>query len=799
MLKNYLRIALRTITKQRTRSSILILSLCLGFSVAVFAAFYLSQELSFDGYYASAQSTYRVTQRSVDPQKNVYQTQTPALLAEELRLTFPEITRTCRVYFSYRNLISVDNTKTYQKEIIFADPDFFSFFDTEPIAGNPQTMLSAKNSVVLTHSMATNYFGDTNPIGKSLLLDAAHPLTVTGVVPDQPVNTHMQYTMVVTYATLHDTPQADYIPQWGCTFGSYTYVQTSTPHIAPLEQAISAHMKERLNWATGTEHLFQLQPIRAIHLDAEANESLSSGSRTNCIVIAAIAAFILLLACINFINITTAGALQRSREIGVRKVFGAARQQLIRQFLMESVVLAFIALFISLGVVELTKESVEGLIGGSLHLHLWSEPLLVVGLVILTLITGLAAGFYPALVLSRFHPVGILHSTGSITTGGKTRGAILRKTLVLVQFTISIVLILATLIIHNQMRFMHNYNMGFRKDQIVVLRAPGYLSGKWNAIKEECTAIPGVAGCSVSLGAPVFNSGFGCSAYPPGGDESTSFFASVKMVDQEFQELYQLQTIAGKSIGEFEAAQKQNAAIINETMVAKLGYLSAEEALGKTLPISLNGFEPEIIGVLKDYRYQSLRSSIDPVIFLYWPTIAKEVNILLNPTNISTTLGQLEAVWKTHWPDHPFSYDFLDEKVAGLYLKEEHSYTLISLCSTLALLIASLGLLGLTIHTTQQRTKEIGIRKVLGSSVGNIVLLLSGEFTRWILLANLLAWPTAWWLMQKWQQSYQVKAPMHLGTFLLAGGMSLLLALITISALTLRAATANPINALKDE
>jgi len=492
--------------------------------------------------------------------------------------------------------------------------------------------------------------------------------------------------------------------------------------------------------------------------------------------------------------------VKRAKEIGVRKVFGAVKQQLIRQFLGESIMITLISLACALLILELFAPSFNKLIGADVIYTAFSNISIMSTIFLVVITIGILAGLYPAFVLTHYQPVqvikGIMHSS-------KSGSSFLRKILVLLQYSISIILIIFTIIINQQTRFMRNFDMGFDQDEVIVLKTPERMSYNSETIKAELNMIPGVIKTSTSLGVPVMGHGIGTNLIPDMGHEDEEFQVSVRMIDHEFLDFYGITLLAGRTLSELGEVDFYTKTLVNETTVKKLGFSSPEEALGNNYTIGLSAggdpFSPEIVGVVQDFHFNSLHDEVSPLLFMYWPYLFDEISIKISKNDVPATINEIKAVWEKFYPVYPFDFSFLDDEIDSLYKAEERSYKVISTFSILAIFIACLGLLGLTFYTTEQRKKEIGIRKVLGASITNIINMIAFEFLKIVIIANLIAWPISYFIVEKWLSTFPYKVTVNITVFFAAGILTLLISFITISYTVIKSATANPIESLSYE
>jgi putative ABC transport system permease protein len=802
MFKNYLKIAYRNIIKQKAYSIINILGLALGLTACILVGLYIWQDLHYDDYHNKGDRIYRISVATQTPQGTFPMAETPALLAPTLKQKYPEIDTIARVYFPDRDLVSSDDKKFYEEDLIFADDGFFNIFTHKFLQGDADLALKDKNSIVITKSAAQRYFGSQNPIGKTLNFNNRLELQVTGVIDEVPVNSHFTFDMVGTYSSLVDLPEGNYLEQWGATFGSYTYVLLQ-PESDPVQfgEKIAPFLNETMKVIEGVYKSFTLQPISSIHLNSKLEGEINPNSSvTYLVILGAIAFFILILACINFINLTTARAVKRAREIGVRKVFGAVKQQLVRQFLGESILITMIALACALVMVELFEPSFNKLIGTELTYTFFSNTYILAVIFLSAMMVGVLSGLYPAFVLTHFQPVQVMKGTMHSSRSGSS---FLRKFLVLLQYSISLILIIFTIIINQQIGFMRNFDMGFDQEEVIVLKTPERMSYNSETIKAELEVIPGVIQTSTSLGVPVMGSGFGTNLTPDLEHEDIEFMVSVRMIDHSFLDLYGIKLLAGNTLSELGEVDFTTKTLVNETTVKKLGFTSNEEALGHNYTIGLSDgvkrFAPEIVGVVQDFHFNSLHEEVSPLLFMYWPYLFEEISIKISPNNVPATIKDIKSIWEKFYPVHPFDFSFLDEKIDSMYKAEERSFKVISTFSVLAIFIACLGLLGLTFYTTEQRRKEIGIRKVLGASIPNIINKISSEFLKIVAIANLIAWPVSYYAMDKWLSSFPYKVGINFTVYLAAGIITLLISFLTIGYTVFRSAMANPIESIRYE
>ena len=802
MFKNYLKIAFRNIIKQKAYSVINIFGLALGLTACILVGLYIWQDFSYDNYHQNRDRLYRLTTHTTDPAGNYSLLQSSARIAPAIKQEFPEIDKITRVYFADDSLLDYDRIKFYEKEVIFADEEFFDMFSYNTIMGNQDDFLKRKNTAVISQNLAHKYFGDVSPVGNVMKYNDKLDIEVVGVIEDVPVNSHFSFDIVITYSCLNNLSKASWLENWHGTFGSFTYVMLhQETNIELFQEKCGIFLTQKKEIDGITKHAVELQPIDSIHLHSEGDDDVNvHSSIKNVLILGSIALFILILACINFINLTTSRAIKRAREIGVRKVFGAYKGQLIGQFLGESILVTFIALGIALVIAELAQATFAQLIGTELIYNIFSNPIIILIVIASTLLIGIFAGMYPAFVLTKYQPSRVMKGNFGKSSSGSN---LLRRGLVLFQFTISISLIIITLIINQQTSFMRNFDMGFEKDQVLILKTPTRIGRNYDVIKRELELIPGVTATSASLGVPVMDSGYGTFLVPDLANEEHNFNIAIKSIDEDYLDFYEIPLLAGKRLSDMEGGDFRNLTVVNEATVKQLGFASNEEALGNSYTIAFGDrdgrYKPEIIGVVKDFHFKSMKSEVSPLLLMRWSGLYKEVSIKMSSQNMPETMKGIKELWENLYPNHPFDYTFLDEKINNLYKAEEKSYQVISIFSSIAILIACLGLLGLTFYTTEQRRKEIGVRKILGATIPNIIQSISAEFLKLVMIANMIAWPVSYLLVNKWLAGFPYKVEINIIVFITAGAIALGISLITIGYTVMRSATSNPIECIRYE
>ncbi len=797
MLRSYFLTAFRNLRRQPAFTAINVAGLALGMTCCLLIFLLLRQELSYDRFFAKADRTYRVSALVQWNNETVHTGLTPYPLARAMRTDFPELEAVTQINHGGAELVTVGTQRYPDPEIIFADSLFLSVFEYPFVAGDPRKALAEPNSVVLTESLARTYFGDAPALGKHLLLDNSDLLRVTGVMKDVPGNTHLPFQMAVSYANYQRRNPGT--QKWDYTNHGYTYVvlpEKGTP--GPVESRLPAFLVKHMGAEAAKSSHFLLQPVTNIRFDtrfALHNPGDTVGKETLW-ALASLGVLLMLIACVNFINLSAARALRRQREVGVRKVLGGRRGQLVAQFLSETLLLTSLAAVLSVGITVLLVPRLNAFLEFT-KLDAAPDGLMVAFLAGLTAAVALLSGLYPALKLSAYQPVLALKNGIGAVTGRKSWFSLGRSTVVF-QFVAAQVLIIGTLVVSGQTDYFRRKELGFTQDALVNFRLPTQDVQKLSLLRSELLRHPHVAAVSFGKGAPTSNDkGFG-TKMSVGGKEGISVL--VKAVDAHYQDTYGLTLRAGRWLADREVKDGSYEFVINETLLKKMGYRKPEEALGRPVKIWLwEPFEGTITGVVRDFHLTSLKEEIAPLALLNLPVGFSQAGVKLAGGHAPETLDYMKKVFGRAFPEAVFTYAFLDENIARLYQREDKIQKLFTAFAGMAVFIACLGLLGLSAHAAVQRTKEVGIRKVLGASVPQLVALLSREFALLVGVAFLIAAPLGWYAMHKWLENFAYRVSVGAGTLVLAGLTALGVALLTVSFQALKAALANPVNSLKSE
>jgi len=782
MFQNYLKVAFRKIMRQKVFSFINIAGLTIGMAICILILLWVQDELNYDRFHENADNIYRIV---LNDQK--YGMRWPVVsipVGPSLKQEFPEILDSTRVS-DFRGLVTRDEKK-YDEIGAYVDPSFLEIFSFPFEKGNPKTALSSPPSMVISQKMAEKFFGYEDPLGKNLKLNNDLDLTVTGIFKNMPRNSYFDLDFLVPFEIFE---QRDRDPtNWG-RFQLYTYIllQDNSSY-KELDTKVAGLLQEH-DVREGPK--LELEPLRRIHLYAADG----GGDIRYVYIFAIIAAFILAIACINFMNLTTARSSTRAIEIGMRKVTGARRTDLIKQFIGESVLISLIALVCAIMLVLLLLPTLNNMTDKHLTLNPQGNWSLIVGFLGIVLFTGFLAGSYPALFLSAFKPVNILRGSLLRTRGGRKK-TMFRKVLVVLQFTISIFLIISTLVIFKQLHFIQNKNLGYQKDHIISVPLRGNSSQQYEAFKSELLRNSSVLHVTAVSESPIVIGKIHMGYEWEGKDPEKESRMYEVLVDHDFIKTLDMTILQGRDFSKEYTADISKAFILNEAAVK---YMDIESPVGKDF--SFGDRKGTIVGIVKDFHFRPLHEEIEPLVMFCMPGNFSNLCIRVQPdvSGLSGTIRYIESVWNKFAPIFPFQYSFLDATFDRLYRSEQKTGRIFGYFTCLAIFISCLGLFGLAAQISEQRTKEIGIRKVMGASVSAITLLLTKDFMRWIIVSNVIAWPTAYFAMNKWLQNYAYRTSIGLEIFLIAAGLALAIAFLTVSFQSIRAAIANPAHSLRYE
>lgn len=798
MFKNYLKIALRNIIKHKGYSFINIAGLAIGISCCLLIMLYIQYELSYDTYHKNAHRIYKVVRES-SYMGTKKEAAVPAPAAPALMDEFPGIEVATRFEKDSDVLIRSGNNKYIENRCIWADKHIFELFTFPLIYGNPKRALENPFSVVIDEETAHKYFGEENPLGKTINIFNKADLQITGVMKNMPKNSHFRTNLFASFETLRKFD--DTIDSWSISsYHAYILLKEGTDY-RELEKKFPAMFEKYHSKDDAPKIRYYLQPLTDIHLRADTTvDNVEPVSDIKYIYIfSACAFFILLIACVNYMNLAIARSMTRTREVGIRKVVGACRWQLVRQFLGESFFLTLTAFLTAIVLTSSFLGPFANFVEREITIDLIKSSGFLLVLLGTYLFVGIFSGGYPALYVSRFRPVTMLK--GAFFRN--TKGIFLGNLLVVFQFSISIILIIGTLVISSQLHLIRNKKIGFDREHIIVANIMDLeVIENRSTLKNELLRIPDVRGVTFSNRLPMFINWYTSSDFEGNTKGETGFSVNYGLVDYDFLDLFDMEIAAGRNFSrEFAGdATGGGAYILNETAVKRLGW---KDPIGKKFQFTWRSIKTmgTVVGVVKDFHNKPLHQPIEPVAFKLAPNHnwANCMAIKVSPGNIPETIAAIEDTWNKFTNGSPFNYNFMDEAYDKMYKSEIQLSTLFRYFSILAIIISCLGLFGLASLTAEQSTKEIGVRKVFGATVQDIVKRLSWKFTKWVVLANIIAWPAAYFAMQNWLQSFAYRVHMGWWTFISVGMLALVIALLTVSVQSIKAASANPVDALKYE
>ena len=818
MIRNYLKVALRSIFRNKLTAFINIAGLAIAMAAVLLIYFFISDELSYDRYHAKIDHTYRVTREFLnnEGETSLHLSSIAPPFGPLLKNDFGEIEVMARTLsFDIDMAVEENGERTkmaHESESFLAEPELFNIFDIPVLTGNPAKALERPLTVMLSENTAQKYFSTTDVVGKHLKANGNLDLEVTGVYKDFPAQSHWHPDLLVAFSTLYDSAiygRRQLETNYGNNaFATYILLEPGAD-AKKLEAAMPAFLDKhygnyaRANWgvspdwvASKTTHLY-VQPVTDIHLYSHLDDEIEvNGNITNVYMMGVIGLFIVLIACFNFINLSTARATKRAKEVGMRKVAGALRSQLIGQYLSESVLIALFALLLAAAMASLSLPWMNSFTHKSITLQLSAHWPIVIGMIAFASIVGILAGAYPAFVIAAFRPAAVLKGQQASVKG---KGGI-RRALVITQFTISIVLIIATAVTLQQLGYMNSRDLGYDKDQVITLRSYPELATNYDAFYNELTRSSAIRNLGRSSRLPtgrLLDSQGTVSVTKGDSLVNTGVELKYVAIDHEFFSTYGIPVAAGRFFSRDVRTDDSLAFIINETAARKIGWATSDEGIGKDF--KYGSVKGKLVGIVKDFHFESLHQEITPIVFVIDDYANRNLSVKIDGANFQQGIADLEKKWKEFLPTRPFEYQVMSDRYRQLYEEDQKQSQLFTIFSGMAIFIACLGLFGLATFNTLQRIKEIGIRKVLGATVPNILALLSREIVVLILVASLIAWPVAWFFMSAWLNSFAYHVDMNLLIYVLAAVGAVLLALLTVSVQTLRAALTNPSNTLRYE
>jgi putative ABC transport system permease protein len=804
MLYNYLKQAWRSLVKNKTYTVLNIAGLTAGLTCFAFIALWVKDELSYDKFNEKYDRIVRLTGSVKTESGTMESAVSSAPMAQALKNDYPEVESTVR-FDMHGEIVEHKGQKTHQSNILVTDPSFFGIFSYHLTRGNAATALLEPYSIILTESTARKYFGSSDPLGETLkifMYDSAGfgaLYKVTGVMPDPPENSHFSFTMLASFKTVEvANPDVLTADGWGdASFYTYLLLKEGVDQVAfsaKVSQFYEKYIGDMFKvWRS--IYFYKLQPLRDIHLRSNLQYEIApTGNINHIYIFTTVGIFILLLAGINYVNLATARSMNRAKEISIKKVVGAGKNQLILQYLLEAVVTALIAFVVSLVLCLLLQPILNQLTGR--NLSPLASPVLLAALIGVTIILGVLSGIYPAVLISRFKPAGILK--GSFKAG--TTGVMLRKSLVVTQFTITLVLITSIIIIHSQMSYIKHKDLGYEKNALLFLRVHGdsdVIDG-YEAFKNELSSNVLISGISTSNSLPVGGLGTGGSETVDINGHPIQVNTARLRIDPDYLDVYGIKLIAGRNFSKNrQVDDTTRSVILNEAAVKNFGWKNPETAIGK--PFRMGNQQGFVIGVVKDFHFNSLQQAIEPLAMFLREDRFSRITLKVDISKARQSIAWIEKTWKKHFPSALLDYGFLDRHLGEQYQAEEQFSRIFLYFSVLSLLIACFGLYGLISFAASQKTKEIGIRKVLGATVNGIVLMLSRDFLKLVGLAFLVAAPLAWLIMNNWLEDFAYRTNISWWMFAVSGVSVMMVAFITISFQSIKAAIANPVKSLRTE
>ncbi len=802
MFRNYFKTAYRNLKRNKSYALINTLGLAVGISASLLLFLVIQFETSFDDFHPKKKNIYRVGTEFNNQDGVSYSDGIAFPVANAIRIDFPEVKEVASIY---RNggQITIENSGAQSKKFsedhfYYAEPEFFNMFNFGWLAGNAKTSLKTPNSAAITQATAEKFFGDwKTALGKTIKYDNKTLYKITGILKNSPANSDFPLGIVVPYSALQNTFIKNNLGDWVSTYGSAnTFIVLPDGISIPKFNGQLKVFAQKHKPAEYASDGYVLQPLSEIHFDdrfENYNEHTFSHSLINALSL--IGLFLIVIACVNFINLATAQAVNRSREVGVRKVMGSNRYQLAIQFLGETALIVLSALIIAILLAESVLPFLNKLLEVHMTMNFYSNPALILFALAVAVVVTLLSGIYPAIILSGFNPITALKSK---VTAEMVGGISLRRGLVVLQFAIAHILIIGMILVVSQMNFFRNASLGFNKASVlnVPMKNDSINLTKLDFIRNKLLSNPEIQNVSFSYASPSANGNWSSDFKFDHSAKTTDFSANLKWADPEYFKTYNLQFVAGRP---FAAGDTVREFVVNETLLKKLGIRNPQDAIGKEINFWDGRKVANIVGVVRDFNVYSLREPMTPVVMSTWKGVYQTINIRIKPGSEKAILPFVEKLWTSVYPDYLYEYKFLDETIANFYKQEDQLAQLYKIFAGIAIFISCLGLYGLVSFMAVQRTKEVGIRKVLGASVRNIIYLLSREFTLLIIIAFVISAPIAYYILQEWLKNYSYRIPLSASIFLLAIVSSMLIAWLTVAHRAIHAAMANPVKSLRSE
>ena len=799
MFKNFIKIAVRNLSKNKTYTFINILGLSIGITCTLFMMMWVVDELSWDSFHTNADNLFRVEMDQPNPKGMFHVNLTPFPMGPVLKEEIPEIKNSARTVFPSNLLMRSGERLFYESNAVIVDPSYLEMFSFPLIKGNVETVLNDPTAMVLTEDIAQKYFGNDDPIGKTLLVNTKYSFKVTGVMKNLPANTNLRANILLPISVAEEMGLKT--EDWGSN-QIITWVELyKNENISEVNNKITElrkhHLTEEFESTSDTKvdqksttPQFRLMPLTDLRLYEKFGFGQSVGSIQSVSIFSIMAFFILLIACVNFMNLSTAQSVGRAKEVGLRKVLGVRRTSLALQFYWESILLTFIASILAFVFVELLMPVFNSFSGKTFTSTTPLQSEFLPAVLMIVLVTGILAGTYPAHYLSSFRPIEVMK--GKFKSG--TKGSFIRKALVVFQFSLSIIFIIGTIIMSEQLQYMRNKNIGYEKEHLIYIRLRGETQKSYPILKSQLENEPLINSVSGTMQPPTFMSANGGGADWEGKDPDIKPLVGYAGVDYDYLKTLRIQLVEGRAFSKNYSTDSTNGVLINETLAKMIG--GGSSVVGKKFDWVNKGI---ITGVMKNYNYSQIQAAIEPLAVYLSPSQVNFAIVRLNAGNLSGSLDEVQNVWQKVNPNYPFEYRFFDEDFSRMFRSDERMETLFGYASLFAILVACLGLFGLSSYIAEQRTKEIGLRKVLGASVSEITTLFSKEFVKWVLIANILAWPFSYYLIENLLQDYAYRVPFLWWVYPLTLVITITVALLTVGYQSIKAAIVNPIKSLRYE
>lgn len=803
MLQNYFKTAIRNLLRERSSSFLNLAGLTLGITCCLVLFLLVKHMATFDTYHENRDRIYRVVTQSDGTNGKFYTSGVPTALPDAFRQDFPEAEEV--TFASYRSNVLIKvlqkngETKKFQEEqgVVFAQPNFFRIFDRTLVIGSPESALDEPKEAIISRSLARKFFNREDVVGETVQYDTVE-YKIAGVMEDFPDNTDFPFNLMLSYATIKkQRDEAGWSSIWS---DEQCYIlMKEGESVEKIQERMPAFVTKYLGNDNYRHQTFALQPLREIHFDERySNFSYNTAPREMLIALGVVAAFLIITACINFINLATAEAIKRSKEVGIRKSLGSSRRQLMFQFLGETTLVTTFAMLLSLGLAQLALSMLNPFLELSLELNFATDQLLWVFIIGITVVVSLLSGLYPSMIISGFKPVlALKNQIGNKSSSGYA----MRSGLVVLQFVISQFFIMATIILLSQMKYFQTTELGFRKDAILILPVPeretpagGDGSSKMRALREEINQLAGVEYVSLSSTPPSSGAVSSTGFHFEGEEESARKDTQVKQIDANYISLYGIDLVAGSNLDDYDTAR---GFLVNEQLVRVAGFKTPEEIIGKRIHLWRRTLP--IVGVVRDFNTVSLRDPIEPTVLMNNISGYRTLSVKVNQAQLQDVIAEVKTKWESAYPEHIFDYQFMDDQIREFYEGEQRMSVMLTVFTSMAIFIGCLGLFGLATFMANQKTKEIGVRKALGASVESIILLFSKEYVKLIFIGFLVASPLVWFLMNKWLENFAYKISIGPLVFIVGFLLTLVVAIATVGYKSFSAAVVNPIKSLRYE